>query len=194
MALRSLRLRSFFLFLVLSTFSITHCHAAAAEALLFDPPSGWHQAENPDESPYLKLFIVGTGKRGYPPSINICIEPFRGTLPEYLKLVQKINKEEGGVWKDLGAFETAAGKGDLSQLDIKTPFGPLRMLHYILVDHQHAYIFTATARREEFAANYKDFFASLRSLRFGKLPNLDTEQKLTPFLHPILMNYWVTDS
>lgn len=159
----------FFLSLLLLTSILTPC-SGAEEALLFDPPNGWHQAENPDNSPYLKLFIVGTGKKGYPPSINICIEPFRGTLQDYMKLVQKINKEEGGVWKDLGAFETPAGKGDLSQLDVQTQFGLLRMLHFILVANEHAYIFTATARREEFAANYKDFFASLRSLRFGKLP------------------------
>lgn len=162
------------LLLLLLTSSPSLCRGAE-EALLFDPPSGWHQAENPDDSPYLKLFIVGTGKKGYPPSINICIEPFRGTLPEYMKLVQKINQKEGGVWKDLGAFETPAGKGNLSQLDITTQFGPLRMLHFILVDHEHAYIFTATARREEFAAHYKDFFASLRSLRFGTLPTAAIE-------------------
>lgn len=139
------------------------------EALLFDPPAGWQHAEKP-ESPYVKFFIVGTGKKGYPPSINLCIEPFKGTLPEYLKIVQEINQEEGGTWKDLGSCQTPAGKGDLSQLDIVTQYGALRMLHFIMVDKGYTYILTATARRDEFSFYYKDFFAAIHSLRFGALP------------------------
>lgn len=142
------------------------------QALLFDPPAGWYHAEKPD-SPYVKLFIVGTGQKGYPPSINLCIEPFKGSLQEYLKIVQKINQEEGGIWKDLGSCQTPAGKGDLSQLDVMTPYGALRMLHFIMADGDNTYIFTATARRDEFFLYYKDFFTAIQSLRFGSLPTQD---------------------
>lgn len=173
-------LSSLLLLLGLSVSSPSFCYGAPSlpesaspvEALLFDAPTGWRHAETPADSPYVKIFIVGTGKKGYPPSINLCIEPFSGSLQEYIKRVQKINQEEGGTWKDLGAFQTPAGKGDLSQLDLITQFGPVRMLHFILVDKGHAYIFTAAARRDEFSLYYKEFFAAIRSLRFGELPSL----------------------
>lgn len=170
------------LLLLLSLFILipSCCHAeeppthslttSSPQALLFDPPSGWHHAEKPGDSPYVKLFIVGTGKKNYPPSINLCIEPYSGSLTDYMKRVQKINQEEGGTWKDLGSLQTPAGKGNLSQLDVLTQFGTVRMLHFILVDNGHAYILTAAALREEFPLNYKDFFTAIRSLRFGSVP------------------------
>lgn len=130
----------------------------------FTPPSGWHAADTATLPPCVKTMVVGKGPSTFPPSMNLSLAPYDGTLAQYLKIVKMKNSEQGYTWKDLGKIRTAAGDANLSQVDTKTPWGEVRLMHVILVRNGYVYILTASALSSEFQIFYKEFFASMRSL------------------------------
>lgn len=137
-------------------------------AVIFNPPDNWHLADPQALPPSVKIMVVGKGDSDFPPSINLGTEHFSGSLKEYLKMIKTINDAQGSEWKDLGTIRTQAGTGSLSQVDAKTEWGEVRMMHVILMRDRTAYILTAAALKDEFAKYYKEFFKSMRSLRFNK--------------------------
>lgn len=139
---------------------------AEPEMIAFTAPTGWHSAETKDLPKSVKTMLVGKGSHEFPPSMNLGTEEYKGTLKDYLKKVKDINAAAGHEWKDLGLIDTKAGKASLSQLDSKTKWGNVRMMHLILLKDGVIYIVTAAALKEEFPKFYKDFFASFRSLHF----------------------------
>jgi hypothetical protein len=137
-------------------------------AVIFTPPEGWMIADAKALPPSVKIMVVGQGEHEFPPSINLGVEDFNGTLKEYLKTIKAINDSQGAEWKDLGTIRTEAGNASLSQVDSKTEWGDVRMMHVVLVKNKKAFILTAAALKEEFPRFYKDFFRSMRSLRINK--------------------------
>lgn len=137
-------------------------------AVFFTPPEGWRMAEPNQLPPNVKVMVVGQGDHNFAPSINLTVEPFKGTLKQYLKIVKNINDSRGAAWQDLGTIRTQAGNGNLSQVDVKTEWGDSRMMHVILLKNNNVYILTAAALREEFPRFYKEFFNALRSLHINK--------------------------
>jgi len=138
------------------------------KTILFTPPKGWKPVEASALSPAVKAMVVGNGEHEYPPSINLATEEYSGTLKEYLKIIKSINQAQGTEWKDLGIIRTEAGSANLSQVDSKTEWGDVRMMHVILLKDGTVYILTATSLKEEFPKFYRDFFSSMSSLRFQK--------------------------
>lgn len=137
-------------------------------AVTFTPPNGWHLADNKTLPKAVQVMVVGKGQRELPPSINLAVDHFSGTLREYLKVrVKASNESQGADWKDLGTIQTEAGNASLSQVDVKTSWGEIREMHVILKKNDIIYILTAAALKEEFPKFYKDFFRSLRSLRIN---------------------------
>ncbi len=150
------------LFLVLLNFS---CFADNSEELItFTPPSGWKSADLEKLSPVIKLMLIGTGKDHFPPSLTLAVEPYKGTLKDYLNIVKKLNHAEKTEWKDLGKIQTKAGSASLSQFDEKSNWGSVRTMTAILVKNDNAYILSATALQSEFSSFYKDFFNAMKSL------------------------------
>lgn len=133
----------------------------------FMPPKGWKSAESNQLSSRVKTMVVGTSAKGYPPSINLATENYSGTLKEYLKIIKSINDSKGTLWKNLGNISTDAGIGNLSQVESKTQWGDIRMMHVVLLKDGVIYILTATALRDEFSTVYKDFFKAFRSLKIS---------------------------
>lgn len=148
-----------------------------SNAIIFTPPSGWRNADPSALPPHVKLMVVGHGLKELPPSMNLGVENYTGTLKNYLKRVKDLNRSKGYEWKDLGTIRTEAGNASLSQVDIKTEWGDVRMMHVILLRDKMIYILTAAALKEEFSSNYKEIFNSFRSLRFGKTPSNPTPYK-----------------
>lgn len=144
------------------------------ESVLFTPPEGWRMAAAESLPPCVKAMVVGKGAFEFPPSINLGTETYSGNLKQYLKRIKDINASQGVDWKDLGTIRTEAGDASLSQVDTKTQWGEVRMMHVILLKDGTAYILTAAALKDEFAKFYKDFFNSLRSLRFSISQNPTT--------------------
>lgn len=161
-------MRSILLVALLSSASF----CCAEESVTFTPPTGWEMAESKALSPNVKAMVVGKGNKEFPPSINLAVEPYKGSQKEYLKLVKRINDAARREWKDLGLIRTSAGDASLSQVDEKGEWGDIRMMHVILVKDEMAYILTAAAAREEFSHFYKDFFAAMRSLNITQTKNL----------------------
>jgi hypothetical protein len=137
-------------------------------AVIFKPPAGWHFAEKTTLGPHTKVMVVGKGAHEYPPSINLVTENFSGTLKEYLKIVKEINKAKGEEWKDLGKIKTQSGEASLSQVDMKTEWGVVRLMHVIYLKEGTVYILTAASLKDEFAKFYKEFFNSFTSFKINK--------------------------
>lgn len=133
---------------------------------VFTPPSGWRSADNKDLSPHVKIFVIGPKiQNDMPPTMNLMIEPYEGTLKSYLKNVKKINDAHGETWKDLGSLKTKAGEASLSQVDIRSKWGGEKLMHAIIVKNGYAYVLTATASKNEFGRFYQQFYSALRSLQ-----------------------------
>lgn len=145
--------------------------ASNQETVLFTPPEGWRLANTQSLPSCVIAMVVGKGSFEFPPSINLGTETYSGTLRQYLKRIKEINTSQGFEWKDLGMIRTDAGDASLSQVDTKTQWGDVRMMHVILLKDGMVYILTAAALKDEFAKFYKDFFNSLRSLRFANGSN-----------------------
>jgi hypothetical protein len=79
-----------------------------------------------------------------------------------------MNDAQGFEWKDLGTIRTEAGTASLSQVDTKTEWGSVRLMHVIMMKNGTVYILTASALKDEFSQFYKEFFAAMRSLRVAK--------------------------
>jgi len=132
----------------------------------FTPPMGWSYADQSKLPSSVVLMVIGQSTSSViPPSMNLAMQPYNGTLKEYLKMVKERNEAKGEVWKDLGTIRTAAGKASLSQVDCTTQWGPTRQMHTILLKNGMIYILTAAAAKDEYQTYYKEFFTAMRSLR-----------------------------
>jgi len=149
-------------------FSVTSDVSGDMDQVLvtFIPPSGWQVADSEKLLPSVKIMVVGKGLHEFPPSINLSVESYLGTLPQYLKRVKEINQSAGAEWKDLGKILTKAGEASYSQVDRKTQWGEVRMMHVILNKDGMIYVMTAAALKDEFSRYYKTFFDSMSSLNF----------------------------
>lgn len=134
----------------------------------FTPPAGWMLVDPSTLPKRVKTMVIGKAPTAYSPSLNLSTEPYAGTLKQYLKIVKNINTAKGYDWKDLGTIQTQSGTASLSQVDTKTQAGVVRLMHVILVKNGNVYILTAAALKNEFSIFYKDFFASMRSLKVAK--------------------------
>lgn len=130
----------------------------------FTPPKGWKSGTHEKLPPTIKALVVGVGKSHFPPSMSLSVEPFKGTLKDYLKIVKNINIKAKTEWKEIGTITTKAGVASLSQFDEASNWGVVRSMTTILVKDGNTYILSATALQSEFSEFYKDFFTAMSSL------------------------------
>lgn len=136
-------------------------------SIVFTPPQGWMLLDSKLLSPRIKVMIVGKGKNNfYPPSINLGYEDYPGSLRDYLKEVKEINKKTGAVWTDLGTIQTLAGIASLSQVDLETEWGEVRMMHVMLIEDKILYVLTAASLKDEFSSFLPTMLSAMQSLRF----------------------------
>jgi hypothetical protein len=83
-------------------------------------------------------------------------------------MIKSINESQGAEYRDLGVVQTAAGNAQLVQIDMKTEWGPVRLMHAVLVYSGRAYVLTSAALKEEFTSFYRDFFLAMNSLQINK--------------------------
>lgn len=136
-------------------------------AVVFTPPEGWRLADPNALPAHVKVMVVGIGEKDLPPSMTLSVEPYNGTLKQYLKIVKQYNDSHGSEWKDLGTITTDAGEASLSQVDSKTKMGLIREMHLILYKDGRIYILDAAALKDEFPKHYKSFFNAMKSLRIN---------------------------
>ena len=138
-------------------------------AVVFNPPDGWLIADRTALPPNIKIMVVGKGEHEFPPSITLCLDPCEDSLRDYLKKMKSYNDAVNAEWKEVGTITTQAGQASLSQVNETTEWGEVKMMHALIVQEGTAYILTAAALKEEFPRFYKDFFTSMRSLRFNPI-------------------------
>lgn len=138
------------------------------DLVYFSPPPNWKMADPKLLPKSVKIMVIGESSSVFPPSMNLSLEPYSGTLKQYLKMIKNMDESRGNEWKDLGSIRTEAGNGNLSQVDEPTQWGIKRLMRVILLKNNTIYILTASALRDDFAQFYNQFFASMRSLRVAK--------------------------
>jgi hypothetical protein len=138
------------------------------DLVYFSPPLGWKIADSKLLPKSVKIMVIGESPSIFPPSMNLSIEPYQGSLKQYLKLIKNMDEARGNEWKDLGSIRTEAGTGSLSQVDEPSQWGVKRLMRVILLKNNTIYILTASALKNEFAQFYDQFFNAMRSLRVAK--------------------------
>jgi hypothetical protein len=140
-----------------------------AQTVQFTPPAGWRSIDAAQLPRNVKAMVVGQGSTDFPPTMNLGIEAFTGSLEDYLKIVKKINDSQNASWKNLGEIETEAGTASLSQVELTRNYGKVRLVHAILVKDGFAYILNGAASASEFTSYYPEFLKAMRSLRLTTL-------------------------
>ncbi len=163
-------------------------------AVLFTPPEGWGAVDPKVLPSRVKVMVIGKGMTDYPPSINLGMEPYNGTVKDYLKIIKAINESQHAEWKDLGTITTLAGKASLSQVDMQYEWGNVRLMHVILKKSGMLYVLTVAALKDEFPKFYREFFTSMRSFRFNKdafemVTNLKKRKQLQKSYQELLSNW-----
>ena len=141
-----------------------------SNSIVFQPPQGWLLGDSKGLAPCVKVMVVGKGKTEFPPSLNLVVQDFTGTLKQYLRIVKAICEHHGDEWKDLGVIQTQAGEASLSQADTQTKWGIERKMHVILLKEGQIAILTGAALKDDFCNHYKEFFDAFRSLRINTAP------------------------
>lgn len=159
----------FSLFFLLSGFETVS--SSITEIVTFNPPLGWKAPEKLDPRyPSVKLQVVGKSSSVYPPNMSLSMQPYEGSLKNYLQMIKFKEKKNGNELKDLGSIKTEAGNGNLSQVDTKGQFGDVRFMRVILLKNSTIYIVTASALTKEFPLYYKEFFSAMQSLKIVQDP------------------------
>lgn len=150
----------------------------------FTPPSGWEIADPMSLSPRVKIAFLKHTQSGFCPSINLAVEKTPVNLNEYLKAVRIIHEQDrGNRWRALGKVRTNAGLAQLTEIDSKSEWGPIRILQLLLLKDGYAYVLTSAALKEEFSNYYKEIQSAFRSLSlstdlFSNIPQTDRRETL----------------
>ncbi len=157
----------------------------------FTPPQGWEIADPRQLSPHVKVaFLKNTGT-GFRPSINLAVEETSVSMHEYLKAVKGIHEQDrNNRWRALGKVKTQAGLAQLTEIDSKTEWGPIRILQLIFLKDGHAYVITASALREDFSTYYQEIQATFRSMTLSSdllsnIPQTDRRDMLKTKQHQL---------
>lgn len=136
----------------------------------FIPPEKWDCVDPKNLSPNVEIGFFGKKINALPPNINIATEEIGDlTLKEYLKIVKEIHEKDSGTeWRDLGPFKTAAGLGHLTEISLQNQNGKVKMLQFILVSNQKAFVITGAALKEEFPQFRNPIVKAIRSFTFTK--------------------------
>lgn len=149
--------------------SLTSCTLQApplVKWITFKPPPGWRQLEANQLPESVKAMVVGQGKGSVPPSINLSLEHYAGTIETYLNTIDAINRSRGTPCQRLSTLDTPAGRGYLLQVIDETNWGAIQLIHLVLLDEGMIYLLTAAAPKEEFGQYYPLFFDAMKSLQF----------------------------
>lgn len=150
----------------------------------FIPPESWEVVDPALVPKNIRLLVKSPEKNKYPPSINLASDRVNCDLKTYLKKVKAVNEADGIAWKDLGTIDTLAGKASLSQIDMDSSWGPVRMMHTILIQDGQASILTCAALKKDFPKLYDTFFGAMKSLRINagwveQVPSREKQERLS---------------
>ncbi|GEM_PF-393384 len=158
----------------------------------FTPPPGWEIADPRSHSSRVKMAFLKSSHSGFCPSINLAVEKTDVSLSEYLKAVKIIHeRDRSNHWRALGKVKTNAGLAQLTEIDSKTEWGPVRILQLIFLKDGYAYVVTASALRDNFSNYYKEIQTAFRSLTLstdllGNIPQTERREMLKTRQHQLI--------
>lgn len=131
----------------------------------FTPPKKWQCIADKEALPAKVMAIyIGTGKKGFTPSINIATEETEASLLEYINLAKQYHESQSETQcYNLGSYETKGGSLELLQIDKKTQWGNIRFLQGTLIAGKTAFVLTATCLEEEYSTYYPQFLQAFQS-------------------------------
>ena len=150
-----------YFFLFLASF------CSAQEICFFAPPKDWQCVRPKEVSNHIQVGFLGQSEKGFRPSVNLATEEIDVSLKEYLKAVRELHGEMNMSWRDLGEFSCLAGKGHLTEIGSRSPFGDIKILQMIFVKDKIAYILTGAVLSEEFAVERGVIVSSMHSLNYA---------------------------
>lgn len=142
----------------------------------FDVPKGWEMVDPKVLLPEVKVMVKGKALKAnhLPPSINLALEETSLSLEEYLDAIKVMNTpDRNRKWSRMGSIHTKAGDMALTQLDLTSKWGDVRMIQALMIKNCVAYVITATSQLSEFSQFSKEFFSAIRS--FGINPTKQLE-------------------
>jgi hypothetical protein len=156
-------MRLFFLFAIIV---LPISSFPADNVCFFRPPDGWVAADPSVLSPLVKMGFIGPPSQlGFCPSLNLAEEKVNCSLKVYLEAVKKIHtSNRHKEWSYLGSFTTLAGEGALTQIDMTSQSGPMRLLQLILIKENTAYILTGACLKKEYLQQLSTFRNAFHSL------------------------------
>jgi hypothetical protein len=102
--------------------------------------------------------FLGKETKGFVPSLNLATEEVSVSLADYLRAVRSLHEANGTTtWREVGSLKTRAGAARLTEIDLPSDWGPLRLLQMILIRDGIAYILTGAALKEDFPQHYREF-------------------------------------
>src|SRR5579885_3438375 len=139
----------------------------ADASCFFCPPDQWMPANASLLSPRVKVGFIGPPSAlGFCPSVNLAEENVQCSLQDYLNAVKKIHTStRHKEWSYLGTFQTAAGAAALTQIDLPSQHGPMRLLQLILIKDKVAYILTGACLKKEILQYLPIFRETFHSLQ-----------------------------
>ncbi len=149
---------------------------------LIDPPQGWEYAVPRNCSACIRMGFLGKGSASFRPSLNLATEEVEVNLKQYVRAAKAMQLEEPGtIWRDLGAFTARAGEGRLIEITRESPIGTVKMLQFLLIKGNTAYIATGAASKKDFPDHRSLFTQAFRSLQVADhLFSLLSEEEKQP--------------
>lgn len=152
--------------------------AKEQEELAFEPgachfpaPKGWTMIDPKVLLAEVKVMVRGVAKQpsNLPPSLNLALEETDLSQEEYLDEIKTMNSQDRNKrWSRIGSLETKAGEMALTQLDMTTSWGDVRMLQAVMIKNHIAYVITATAHLSEFAQFSNEFLCAMQAFDINK--------------------------
>lgn len=168
-----MRIREFFftLIFIIPVFAIHATHQFLEKYnnkyCYFSPPSEWTLIDPSSVSKHVKIAFAGPQDQSFTPSVNLVVEKLSlgMTLAKYLKAVKSIHRSNKNVkWRDLGPLTCRSGKGQITEIIRKEKAATLRMLQFILVEGNYAYLLTSCIEESLFQKYMPTFLTTARSL------------------------------
>jgi len=137
-------------------------------------PKKWQCIAEKEALPTKVMAIyIGSGKKGFTPSINVATEETEVALGDYINLAKRHHESQiDTTCYNLGSLETTSGNVELLQIDKKTQWGEVRFLQATLIKEKTAYVLTATCLEEEYAEYYPQFLQAFQSFNIKKSHSL----------------------
>lgn len=138
----------------------------AEEYCIFIPPKNWQFVDPKQLGEYVVAAFVGKNKNiFYRPMLNFAEEQIDIDEQKYIEAVKEKHGEmPDTIWRQIGKQKTMCGEATIAEIEVKSKYGPLKMIQAIVVKENNAYILTGSVSKDDFYQFNKEFLLAIKSL------------------------------